>query len=46
MRIPSAAPAAIACVRGGNDAPKRRGTVRFSAIPGGTLVTAEIDTIS
>ena len=35
MRIPSAAPAAIACVRGGNDAPKLRGTVRFSAIPGG-----------
>lgn len=43
MRIPSANPAAIACVRGGADAPKLGGTVRFSAIPGGTLVTAEIE---
>lgn len=42
MRIPSANPQAIACIRGGADAPKLRGTVRFSAIPGGTLVTAEV----
>ena len=42
MRIPSANPQAIACVRGGIDAPNLRGTVRFYAIPGGTLVTAEV----
>ena len=42
MRIPSANPQAIACVRGGMGAPKLRGTVRFYAIPGGTLVTAEV----
>ena len=42
MRIPSANPQAIACVRGGIDAPKLKGTVRFYAIPGGTLVTAEV----
>ena len=42
MRIPSANPQAIACVRGGMGAPKLRGTVRFSAVPGGTLVTAEV----
>lgn len=42
MRIPSANPQAIACVRGGIDAPKLRGTVRFYAIPDGTLVTAEV----
>lgn len=42
MRIPSANPQAIACIRGAADAPKLRGTVRFSAVPGGTLVTAEV----
>ena len=42
MRIPSANPQAVACVRGGMGAPKLRGTVRFYAIPGGTLVTAEV----
>lgn len=42
MRIPSANPQAIACVRGGMGAPKLKGTVRFYAIPGGTLVTAEV----
>ena len=42
MRIPSTNPQAVACVRGGIDAPKLRGTVRFYAIPGGTLVTAEV----
>ena len=42
MRIPSANPQAVACVRGGMGAPKLRGTVRFYAIPGGTLVTADM----
>lgn len=42
MRIPSANPQAIACVRGGMGAPRLKGTVRFYAIPGGTLVTAEV----
>lgn len=42
MRIPSTNPQAIACVRGGMGAPKLKGTVRFYAIPGGTLVTAEV----
>ena len=42
MKIPSANPQAIACVRGGMGAPKLKGTVRFYAIPGGTLVTAEV----
>ena len=42
MRISSANPQAIACVRGGMGAPRLRGTVRFYAIPGGTLVTAEV----
>ena len=36
MRIPSANPQAIGCVRGGMGAPKLKGTVRFYAIPGGT----------
>ena len=42
MRIPSTNPQAVACVRGGMGAPKLKGTVRFYAIPGGTLVTAEV----
>lgn len=42
MRIPSTNPQAIACVRGGMGAPRLKGTVRFYAIPGGTLVTAEV----
>ena len=42
MRIPSTNPQAVACVRGGMGAPRLRGTVRFYAIPGGTLVTAEV----
>ena len=42
MRIPAATPEAVACVRGGSDAPALRGTVRFYAIPCGTLVTAQI----
>ena len=44
MRIPSANPQAVACVRGGMGAPKLKGTVRFYAIPGGTLVTVEATT--
>ncbi len=43
MKMPSINPQAVACIRGGGDAPKLRGTVRFSAISGGTLVTAEIE---
>ena len=42
MRIPSTNPQAVACVRGGMGAPKLKGTVRFYAIPGGPLVTAEV----
>lgn len=42
MSIPAAIPVAAACVRGGSDAPALRGTVRFYAIPCGTLVTAQI----
>ncbi|MGM9548995.1 MAG: superoxide dismutase family protein [Faecousia sp.] len=42
MMIPTGKPDAQACVRGGGDAPALRGTVKFYAIPGGTLVTAEV----
>lgn len=42
MKIPTGRPDAVACIRGGSDAPALRGTVRFYAVPGGTLVTADI----
>lgn len=42
MRIPTGKPDAYACVRGGADAPKLRGTVNFYTVSGGTLVTAKI----
>ena len=42
MKIPTANPAAAACIRGGSDAPSLGGTVRFYAVPGGTLVSAEV----
>ncbi len=38
----SACPAAVACIRGGEEAPRLRGTVNFYGIPGGALVTARI----
>ncbi|MDD5863514.1 MAG: superoxide dismutase family protein [Firmicutes bacterium] len=42
MRIPTGRPEASACVRGGEEAPRLRGTVNFYTVSGGTLVTAEI----
>lgn len=39
MKLPTGKPCAVACVRGAGEL---RGTVKFYAIPGGTLVAAEI----
>lgn len=42
MRIPSGKPGAVACVNGGEAAPKLRGTVRFYQTREGVYVVAQV----